>query len=266
VKLLAIVLKDSAKLGAYYSYRHPKELQEDDQLLSLVRRVLVETEAAQVALTKLLPADTAGLAILPVRSPSTTLGLSPNIVVTAEIPISYSHTSVLDHAPQIIKEEKLQPRNKQGQSPQARIKAHQEKGRKTGDIVYERGRARYNREHLQATSGTLAKLLIDAVKNPDDALSSAAVQALGGFAEEAVKIRGISANSAAQEYNVPTNFLLRWAKQVGVIPILSEGIGPGSPIFLDREKAQEAANIYHEAKRQGIQPLKLLERTASSRF
>jgi hypothetical protein len=104
----------------------------------------------------------------------------------------------------------------------------------------------------------LAKLLIDAVKNPDDALSPAAVQALGGFAEEVVKIRGISANSAAQDYHVPTNFLLRWAKQLGVIPILSEGTGPGSPTFLDREKAQEAANIYHEAKRQGIQPLKLL--------
>jgi hypothetical protein len=75
--------------------------------------------------------------------------------------------------------------------------------------------------------------------------------------------QGITANSAAREFNVPTKFLLRWAKQLGVIPILSEGKGAGSATYLDREKAREVAELYHEAKRQKIQPKKLLERMSS---
>jgi ribosome-binding protein aMBF1 (putative translation factor) len=75
--------------------------------------------------------------------------------------------------------------------------------------------------------------------------------------------QGITANSAAREFNVPTNFLLRWAKELGVIPIVSEGTGAGSATYLDREKAKEAAELYHEAKRQKIQPIKLLERLTS---
>jgi transcriptional regulator with XRE-family HTH domain len=129
VKLLAIVLKDSAKLRVY---RHRKELQGDDQRLPLVRQALVGKEAAQVALTKHFPKDTAGLAIMPAQSPSTTLDFSPNIEVTPEIPVPYSHTSVPDHAPQIIKEGKLQPSNKQDQSPQALIKAIERRREKRG--------------------------------------------------------------------------------------------------------------------------------------
>jgi DNA-binding transcriptional MerR regulator len=75
--------------------------------------------------------------------------------------------------------------------------------------------------------------------------------------------QGITANSAAREFNVPTNFLLRWAKELGVIPILSEGTGAGSATYLDREKAREVAELYHEAKRQKIQPKKLLERMSA---
>jgi transcriptional regulator with XRE-family HTH domain/DNA-binding transcriptional MerR regulator len=75
--------------------------------------------------------------------------------------------------------------------------------------------------------------------------------------------QGITANAAAREFNVPTKFFLRWAKQLGVIPILSEGTGQGSATYLDREKAREVAELYHEAKRQKIQPKKLLERMSS---
>jgi hypothetical protein len=135
---------------------------------------------------------------------------------------------------------------------------------KTQGVVYDRGRERYARKHLQATAETLAKLQVAAVKNPNDPLSPAAVRALGEFAEEAVKIRGISASDAAREFNVPTDFLLRWAKKEGIITILSVGIGPGSPTFLDREEARGAADIFHEAKRQGIQPKKLLQTMTST--
>jgi DNA-binding transcriptional MerR regulator len=76
-------------------------------------------------------------------------------------------------------------------------------------------------------------------------------------------LQGITAHAAAREFNVPTNFLLRWAKELGIIPILSQGTGRGSATFLDREKAREVAEIYHEAKRQKIQPKKLLERMSA---
>ena len=75
--------------------------------------------------------------------------------------------------------------------------------------------------------------------------------------------QGITASAASREFNVPISFLLRWAKTEGVIPILSEGKGQGSATYLDREKAREAAELYHEAKRQKPQPIKLLERLSS---
>jgi hypothetical protein len=125
--------------------------------------------------------------------------------------------------------------------------------------VYVRGQERYNREHLQATSDILAKILVNAVKNPNDPLSQEAVQALGSFAKAVEKSKGISINSAAQEFNVPENFFWRWSKQRRLIPIVSEGKGQGSTTYLDRNKAQEVAEIYHEAKRQRKQPKKLLE-------
>jgi transcriptional regulator with XRE-family HTH domain len=142
--------------------------------------------------------------------------------------------------------------------------ASPEQARKKQGVVYDRERARYAREYLQVTAETLAKLQVAAVKNPNDPLSPAAVRALGEFTEEVVKIRGISASDAAREFNVPTDFLLRWAKKEGIITILSVGIGPGSPTFLDREEARGAADIFHEAKRQGIQPKKLLQAMASA--
>jgi hypothetical protein len=75
--------------------------------------------------------------------------------------------------------------------------------------------------------------------------------------------QGITVSSASREFNVPINFLLRSAKELGVIPIVSEGTGAGSATYLDREKAREVAEIYHEAKRQHIQPKKLLEQMSS---
>jgi transcriptional regulator with XRE-family HTH domain len=133
---------------------------------------------------------------------------------------------------------------------------------KKGD-VYDRDRERYSRERLQATAPTLSKLLLEAIANPDDPLSPSAVRALGEFAKDAVKIRGISANSAAREFNAPPDFFIRWAKELGIIPVLLEGTGQGSATILDREKAQEAADTFHEAKRQGIRPSKLHRKMAS---
>jgi hypothetical protein len=95
-------------------------------------------------------------------------------------------------------------------------------------------------------------------------LRQPAEQALQRFVAAAAKDmaadKGMSVNAAAREFNVPGDFLLRWAKEKGIIPILVEGKGIGSPTYIDREKAQEIAELYHEAKRQKVQPIKLLKR------
>ena len=145
-------------------------------------------------------------------------------------------------------------RRERGRKP-----ASPEQAGKRGGVLYEGSRARYTREHLQATAPTLTQRMVDAVNNPDDPLSSAAVQALGSFAEAAEKSKVVTINAAAREFNVPENFLRRWSKQRRVIPIVVEGKGQGSPTYLDREKTQEVTEIYHEARRQGRQPKKLLE-------
>lgn len=75
-----------------------------------------------------------------------------------------------------------------------------------------------------------------------------AEQAVRGFAEAVEKPQGISLNSAAREFNVPQELFWRWVKGRGIIPILSEGKGSGSPTLIDRGKAQEVAEAYHEAK------------------
>ena len=143
-------------------------------------------------------------------------------------------------------------------SPQSPLKTEI----KSNGTVYRR-RLQVKREHLPATYQRHAELLFEALENPDHELRQAAEQGLRGFAEAAVKNKGMSVNSAAQEFDVPAHFLLRWAKQMGIIPILLEGKGPGSATYIDREKARKAAEIYHEAKQLGIQPKKLLERMSS---
>ena len=104
-----------------------------------------------------------------------------------------------------------------------------------------------------------AKRLFEALDNPNDPDRLAAEKALWGFTRAVDKPDGITINSAAQEFNVPENFFWRWAKERRLIPIVSEGKGQGSPTYLDKEKAQEVAEVYHEAKRQRRQPKKLLE-------
>jgi hypothetical protein len=107
-----------------------------------------------------------------------------------------------------------------------------------------------------------ARLLLEALGNPNHPNRREAERAMRGFTravEKPEKPQGISINAAAEEFNVPENFFWRWSKQRRVIPIVAEGIGQGSPTYLDKEKAQEVAEVYHEAKRQRRQPKKLLE-------
>jgi hypothetical protein len=180
---------------------------------------------------------------MPLQSPVSSAGFATNMANTSENISHYSHIM------EIVNEGNWQ------QSTERK----KERPRKRRGDVFVRERERYNREHLQATAPALGRLLIDAVQNPDDPLSQEAVQALGSFAQAVEKRKGISINSAAQEFNVPESFFWRWSKKRRLIPIFSEGKGQGSPTYLDREKTQEVAEVYHEAKRQRKQPKKLLE-------
>jgi hypothetical protein len=189
------------------------------------------------------------------RSPVLYPGFAANMGNTSENPVRshYEHT-LPEHGSEIVDKGKWQ---------QSTERKEERPRRRRGD-VFVREQERYKREHLQATAQTLGQLLIAAVQNPNDPLSQEAVQALGSFAQAVEKRKGISATSASKEYKAPTTFFLSWAKRYGAIPILSEGSGAGSATILDRERAQKAAELYHEAKQQRIQPRKLLDRMSSS--
>jgi hypothetical protein len=137
----------------------------------------------------------------------------------------------------------------QANNPQAQKEGNREKAVPMQQVIF------VNRQ---------ARLLLDALGNPNHPNRRDAEQAMRRFSRSVEKRaiekpKGMTLNSAAQEFNVPRNFIWRWSKQRRVIPIVAEGSGIGSPTYLDREKAQEVAEIYHEAKRQGVQPKKLLE-------
>jgi hypothetical protein len=106
-------------------------------------------------------------------------------------------------------------------------------------------------------------LFNEALRAPKHEHRRAAQRAMRGFVraveKPTEKPQGISINAAAEEFNVPSNFFWRWSKQRRVIPIVSEGTGRGSATILNREKAREVAELYHQAKREGRQPKKLLE-------
>ena len=74
--------------------------------------------------------------------------------------------------------------------------------------------------------------------------------------------RAISLQDAARLWSVPDHFLWKWARQ-GKIPVLQQPKGPGSTTYLDKEAAEQVAEIYHEAKRQGRRPIKLFEELMS---
>jgi transposase-like protein len=152
--------------------------------------------------------------------------------------IPYSHASVPDH---------INDLHKHAENPQPPPAGN-------GEKVVPMQRVVFDRRHID--------LFNAALENPDHEHRRAAERAMRGFTravEKPEKPQGISINSAAREYDVPQSFLWRWSKQRRVIPIVSEGIGSGSPTYVDREKAHEVAEIYHEAKRQKRQPKKLLE-------
>jgi hypothetical protein len=169
--------------------------------------------------------------------------------------IPYSHAGVPDH---------INDLRKQAENPQSPRVGNGEKAvPMQGQVVFESGRTPDPLEQLPENLKQPTKELIAALGNPKHPLRPDAEKAVGGFARASDKSKGISARSASREYHAPTTFFLRWARHFGVIPILEQGKGQGSALILDREKARQAAELYHEAKQQRIQPKKLIDRMSS---
>jgi len=165
---------------------------------------------------------------------------APNMSNIAENPVRNHYL----HAPERLEEHKADL-DDQAKNPQKPREGNGEKAVSMQRVVFDS-------RHVD--------LFNQAVQDPNHRLRRAAEQAMRGFARAAEKPEGISIHSAAREYNVPQTFLWRWAKIKGIIPILLEGKGKGSATLIDRERAQEVAGIYHEAKDLGIQPNQLLIR------
>ena len=151
--------------------------------------------------------------------------------------IPYSHADIPKHVDDLGKI----PENPQ----QAQKPGNGEKAVSMQQVIFDR-------RHID--------LFNQALQDPTHEHRRAAERAMRGFARSVEKPQGISLNSAASEFNVPQTFLWRWAKIKGAIPILAEGNRRGSPTLIDKGKAQEVADLYHEAKALGIQPNTLLAR------
>jgi hypothetical protein len=168
---------------------------------------------------------------------------APNIATNPENPIRhYSHTSVTDHVDDL---------RKQAKNPQAPRVGNGEKAVPMQRVVFEP-------RHID--------LFNQALKDPNHQHRQEAEKAMRGFTRAVEKPKGMSIRSASRELNVPQAFLWRWTKQMRIIPILAEGSGSGSNTLIDREKAQEVAEIYREAKQQHVQPIKLYQRKYPNQF
>jgi hypothetical protein len=85
-----------------------------------------------------------------------------------------------------------------------------------------------------------------------------AEETLKQFMTSLVKLKGITISEASRAYTVPMDFFWRWSER-GLIRVLQKG-RPGAPTYLDKQSVQETALIYHQAREEGIQPIRLLER------
>lgn len=68
--------------------------------------------------------------------------------------------------------------------------------------------------------------------------------------------RGITLNAAASKYDVPQDFLWRWAED-NKIEILQRATRAGGRTIVNEDDVVRVADIYHRAKEQGIQPKRL---------
>jgi hypothetical protein len=92
-----------------------------------------------------------------------------------------------------------------------------------------------------------ARLLLQALGNPNHRLRSAAEQAIQGFTVAAEKAEITTLNRAASDYHIPHKNLSEWVAK-GVIPYESRD---QYAIYVRRETLDKVAPVYHEAREQG---------------
>jgi hypothetical protein len=154
------------------------------------------------------------------------------------------------HAPERLQEHKADL-DDQARNPQVAREGTGEKGLPMQGVIFDR-------RHID--------LFNQALQDPNHEYRRAAERAMRGFTRVVEKPKGMSIRSAARELNVPQAFLWRWTARMGIIPILAAGSGSGSDTLIDKDKAQEVAEIYREAKKQHVQPIKLYQRKYPDQF
>jgi hypothetical protein len=101
---------------------------------------------------------------------------------------------------------------------------------------------------------TALQHLIDTGYNPPSAREEARIKE-----EEArIKEEGFTISQASRKVGVPATVLVEWSEK-GLIPILKKSPAPGSPTYLDKQGAKKAGRIYHRAKAENRQPIKVFK-------
>ena len=107
-------------------------------------------------------------------------------------------------------------------------------------------------------SGDLRRAVVRLVRKHGRSEVLAAAQEVEEAAlDKEVMENGITLRAASRKYDVPVDFLWRWARE-GHIDVLRKGVGPGSPTYMCKKAAEEAASLYHRAKSEGKRPTSLL--------
>jgi hypothetical protein len=154
------------------------------------------------------------------------------------LPIHYPHTSVPDHAPQLVKEGKTWERqNKPDHGQQAPKKG----------TVFDRSDA---------------KLFFEALENPNHKFNLQAEAALEGFMSVAEKARVTSLNKASKASGISVTTFTEWIAK-GLIPYEYRD---KNAIYLTKEIAEEVARDNEDAKEMGVQTARLLRERREKYF
>jgi hypothetical protein len=99
---------------------------------------------------------------------------------------------------------------------------------------------------------------IDAVSNVLQQLIDSGYAPPSTQEEARIKEEGFTISQASREAGMPATVLVEWSEK-GLIPILKKADAPGYPTYLDKGVVKEAGVIYHRAKAQHRQPIKMFQ-------
>jgi hypothetical protein len=187
---------------------------------------------------------------MPLQCPVSYAGFATNMATNAEKSAYYPHT-MPKHGDEIVAEGKWQQRkNPRTEKPQPPAAGNGEKAVPMQHVVYQ------NRQ---------ARLLVEALENPDHKYRHRALQAVRRFtaaiekdlAQDLIQDKGILIQEASQLYGIPASTISDWT-DIGLITVHYRGRGKQG-VFIDKQEIAAAAPIYHDAKQKREQPARRLK-------